>query len=288
MTFTTVRRSLLVTVGLLALCALAQAQPNLYVASFGSNQVLKYRGSDGASLGAFVTAGSGGLSAPTGLVFSPWTGDLLVGSDLTGQVLKYDGNTGASLGVFCTVPTPRGIGYGPGLNLLVPEDGDNKIEKLQTYVGTDLGTLVTSTYAENAVVSPFSGNLLVAVFGANQVLQFDANTGASLGVFASGGGLASPFSIAFSPWTKDLLVTSRDSNQVLRCDHRTGAFLGVFASANLSAPFGMAFGPDYNLYVANFDNSTVTKYDGATGAFLSTFVTSGSGGLASPTFLTWR
>jgi DNA-binding beta-propeller fold protein YncE len=278
---------ILPAVGLLALCTLAQAQPNLYVASFGSNQVLKYSGTDGAPLGAFVTAGSGGLIQPLGLVFSPWTGELLVGSSATGQVLKYDGNTGASRGLFGAATTPRGLSYGPGLNLLVAQDGSNKIQKFETYVGTDLGTLVTGAFAESAVVSPFSGNLLVSDFNASQILQFNANTGAPLGVFASGGGLISPFSIVFSPWTKNLLVASRETNQVLQYDGRTGAFLGIFASANLSLPFGLTFGPDSNLYVSNFGNNTVTKYNGLTGDFLGTFVTAGSGGLSFPGFLTF-
>jgi len=156
------RRSILLTVGFLVLCALAQAQPNLYVSSSGNHQVLEYRGYDGAPLGAFVPAGSGGLNQPTGLVFSPWTQNLLVSSGNSGQVLKYDGNTGTSLGLFGTTPTPRLLGFGPGLNLLVPDNGAGKIEKFETYVGTDLGTFATQPYPEAFVVSPFSGNVLVA------------------------------------------------------------------------------------------------------------------------------
>src|SRR5436309_1465529 len=44
---------------------------NLYVSSLNSAEVLRYNGLTGASMGAFVTAGSGGLAHPFGLKFGP-------------------------------------------------------------------------------------------------------------------------------------------------------------------------------------------------------------------------
>ena len=101
MTFEAERTIIRPTAGFLALCALAEAQSSLHVSSNGSGQVLKCRCYYVAPLGAFVTAGSIGLSRPTCSVFSPWTGSLLVSSSGTRHVLQYDGNTGASLGVRC-------------------------------------------------------------------------------------------------------------------------------------------------------------------------------------------
>jgi hypothetical protein len=42
---------------------------NFYVASAGTGQILRYNGTTGAFLGAFVTAGSGGLATPQFFVF---------------------------------------------------------------------------------------------------------------------------------------------------------------------------------------------------------------------------
>jgi DNA-binding beta-propeller fold protein YncE len=72
----------------------AQAQ-ELYVSSFETHQVLRYDGTTGAFLNAFVAAGSGGLQNPTGLAFGP-DGALYVGSSNTAEVLRYDGQTGRS------------------------------------------------------------------------------------------------------------------------------------------------------------------------------------------------
>ena len=44
---------------------------DLLVSSEGTNQVLRYNGSTGAFMDAFVTAGSGGLVSPHGLVLGP-------------------------------------------------------------------------------------------------------------------------------------------------------------------------------------------------------------------------
>ena len=43
----------------------------------------------------------------------------------------------------------------------------------------------------------------------------------------------------------------------------------------------MTFGPDGNLYVANFNNN-ISRFNGKTGAFIDTFVPVGSGGLNDP------
>jgi len=80
----------------------------------------------------------------------------------------------------------------------------------------------------------------------------------------------------------DLLVASRANGRVIRYDDATGAPVGNFvlpARDGLESPFGMAFGPDGNLYVANGlkpDGSTpstnsVLRYDGQSGAFIDEF-----------------
>ena len=88
-------------VAVLILLGPAVARADLLVASAGSNQVLRYDGNTGGFQAVFVTAGSGGLSGPVGLVFGP-DGNLYVASAGSNQVLRYNGTTGAFINAFVT------------------------------------------------------------------------------------------------------------------------------------------------------------------------------------------
>jgi hypothetical protein len=62
-------------------------------------------------------------------------------------------------------------------------------------------------------------------------------------------------------------------HRITAYEESTGAFKGVFASGDgLSTPYGMTFGPQGNLYVADFDTGSVLRYNGHTGQFIDTFV----------------
>jgi WD40 repeat protein/serine/threonine protein kinase len=86
---------------------------HLYVASFGTHAVLRYHGTTGAFLNAFVPAGRG-LREPDGLAFGP-DGKLCVVSHGTNTVLRYHGTTGAYLDAFTgpsgLLKTPTYLSY---------------------------------------------------------------------------------------------------------------------------------------------------------------------------------
>ena len=63
---------------------------HLYVASYSTNEVLKYDKTNGNFITDFVSAGSGGLTSPRALDFGP-DGHLFVASEGTNEILKYDG-----------------------------------------------------------------------------------------------------------------------------------------------------------------------------------------------------
>ena len=79
-----------------------------------NSTVLRYDGTTGAFIDAFVPPGSGGLVIPGGLVFGP-DGNLYVvdSNPDNGQVLRYDGTTGAFIDAF----VPPGSG-----GLFLPTD----------------------------------------------------------------------------------------------------------------------------------------------------------------------
>jgi hypothetical protein len=86
------------------------------VASQGSDSILSYDGTTGNSLGAFVTAVFGGLSAPSASIFDP-NGNLLVASG-SGAILSYD-SSGMFLGDLVS-PGSGGLSTPIGL-AIVPE-----------------------------------------------------------------------------------------------------------------------------------------------------------------------
>jgi len=229
---------------------------DLYVASAVTDEVLVYDGSTGDVIGAFISAGSGGLDGPHALAFRG--GDLYVSGRLSDAVHRYDGATGAFIDTF--VP-----GGSAGLD-----------DPVDFAFGPD-------------------GHLYVISQNTNEILAYDGADGSFLGVFVGddpattgvdeSGGVDEPFSLLFADGV--LYVTSFGTNEVLTYDGGSGAFLGVFVAAGsggLLGPRQLTFGPDGNLYVANGGDNTVARnsvlrYDGQTGAFIDEFVAEQSGGL---------
>jgi DNA-binding beta-propeller fold protein YncE len=217
---------------------------DLYVGSLQTGSVLRYDGTSGAFVSAFVPSGSGGLAFPTGVIFGP-DGNLYVSSLGSAQVMRYSGSTGA--------PLPSGANPGA---VFIPQ-------------GNGLGN-------PQGLAFDASNNIYVASAQSNSVLKYDS-TGAFIGTFASGNGLLTPSGVIFGP-NGNLFVNSSGNNQVLEFNGTTGAFLTAFATTNLSGPLDLKFGPDGNLYVSNNSSTTISEFNGITGSFLQSL----SGGLNGP------
>ena len=133
-----------------------------------------------------------------------------------------------------------------------------------------------------------AAELLISSQLTNKVLEFNASTGAYVGVFADNtSGLSSPRAILLGS-DGNVYVASYGTDSVKKYS-ATGTYLGDFVAAGsggLDGPDGMCWGPDGNLYVSSSLNHRVLRYQGpggaSPGAFIDTFVTAGSGGLNSP------
>lgn len=119
----------LITILSLAYSPFALHAQVLYVSSDFSHEVLRYNPQTGVLIDVFVTAGSGGLDQPHGIIDrGP---DTIVASFGTDQVLRYDAATGAFLGVFISSATglndPVYMVHGPEGNLYISSQASDEI-----------------------------------------------------------------------------------------------------------------------------------------------------------------
>jgi sugar lactone lactonase YvrE len=145
-------------------------------------------------------------------------------------------------------------------------------------------------YSLDPIIGP-DGYLYVSGWNSDNVVRFNASTGAYVDTFvpAGSGGLNKACGMAFGP-DGNLYVADTVGSRVLRYNGSTGAFIDAFVAAGsggLDQAEGVTFGPDGNLYVSDYRRHNVLRFNGTTGAFMNIFVTTRSGGLENPEDLTF-
>jgi DNA-binding beta-propeller fold protein YncE len=174
------------------------------------------------------------------------------------------------------------------VELLVADWSNDRILQFNGTTGAFQKELVSSgsgglNNPEGMAVGP-DGSLYVSSTFTNQVLRYDLNTGASLGVFATNADL--PIGLKFGP-DGDLYVASRGGDGVFRYDGHTGAPKGLFASAPTSVlwwAWDMEFGPNGDLFLSSFERGTILRFDGTTGALEGEFAAFHPGALSGMAF----
>ncbi len=120
----------------------------------------------------------------------------------------------------------------------------------------------------------------ISSFGTNQLMRFNEDTGAFIGVVASVNG---PFASQIG-FDGDLFVSSHNTGEVLRFDSITGAYKGPFIKAHeggLTNPTAPNFGPDGKVYVGDLATNRVLRYD-SNGNFIDVFADSVTSDLNGP------
>jgi len=212
----------------------------LYVGDVGDDTVKRYDATTQAFQGDFVSPSSGGLHGPRGLIFNQ-SGDLLVANqnvnlDVNGEILKYNGVTGMSTGALVPQTDPNAPFAPRGIVLR-----ENRL-----YVASIVGEDKIGAFGNGKVfVYKQEGTFLGDLKPSHKIIS---------------GGLFHPRGLVFGPdgllYVSNWRTLTPGSGNILRFDPEKGAYLGVFASndnyPNFSAPEGLVFGPDGNLYTTSF------------------------------------
>lgn len=200
----------------------------MYVGSEYTDEVLRFDWTTGTFVDVFVSAGSGGIGGPHGLIFGPdANGDNVPELYVTGRdtqnLVRYDGATGQPLGTMNTA--------GSGA-LSLPE----------------------------SLTSDANGVLYVASTGNSRVQKYDAVTGAYLGAITNPA-LIGPKGIKFGP-DGLLYVTSSANDRILKFT-ASGTYMGDYVpagSGGLDDPYRLTFGPNGNLYTTSLRTSHVLEF----------------------------
>ena len=233
---------------------------------------------EGVFVRELVAAGAGGLAFPSAMVVAP-DGSLLIADGEGDNVLRFDIHTGAFLGEFVEAASgglmvPYGLTIGPAGNLYVSTDHAGVIEydgatgaHVRQFVEHGAGNL---HHARGMLFIPKPARLgpgwrfLVANGEANNVLEFDAETGAYVGVFNEGdfrGKLRSPWGL------------------------RQGPNGNVFvSSANLHTRSAPPAGSEFSTRGAglHLTNPHIFQYDGRSGKLINAYVQGMDSGLDHP------
>lgn len=162
---------------------------DLFVASFETDQILRYDGATGAYEGVFVTAGLGLLDGPdAGTKFGP-DGLLYVPSFWNDRVLRYDAN-GAFVDEFVSfreggLRRPRDLVHRKG-SWYVASSQTNRILRFDA-AGNALGEVATVGRPYALAFDPIWADLCVVSLQSNSVRVFAPATGAALSTLVPSG-----------------------------------------------------------------------------------------------------
>jgi hypothetical protein len=228
--------------------------------------VKRFDAQTGRCLGAFVTANSGGLQGPRGVIFDNTQDQLLVVNqnahveDVNGAVLQYDGSSGAFLDAIVPTTDPTALLQPRGMVLW-----DHKL-----FVA-DLG-LVPPDNAPGRLLEFTKDGTFVADRTPNST-DFPREQ------FFPRGLVTGPDGLLYLANATNLVNTPLGGD-ILRFDPATGHFVDRFVTSSgggtcdcvneLNRPEGLVFGPDGNIYTTSFradatDNDKILIFQGPAG-----------------------
>ncbi len=250
---------------LLAVGAIAQAQPFAYVASSGTNVVQK------------IDTSSNTLAGTIGVGVAPF-GVAVTNDGTKVYVANYAGNSvsvidTATQTVVATIPVmnaPYGVAVNAaGTRVYVAHyEAINKVSVIDTATNTVLTTVTVGSWPNAIAVNP-AGTLVYVTNdqnGDNSVSVINTTTNAVIATIPVG---ANPRGVAFSPNGSYAYVSNYSSNSISVISTTTHSVVATIATP--TGPYGMAISADgLKLYVANYDNNSLSVINAATHTLFTT------------------
>lgn len=260
---------------------------DIFVSSRNSNAIIRFSGENGAYLGEFVEAGSGGLSNPQEVLFHPQTGHLLVTGAGNSTVKLYNGQTGAFIRDFTDAgeyaldhPTKMSIGFDGQLYISQWGPTQRKVVRFNLETGAFIDEFTQTNITDGC--GHFwdeEGNLYVASYGGGQngnVLKFNPSGGGQE-VFINSTILQGPVGIWRNDGTGDFFIVDWTLGEVHRFDSN-GNHMEKFIEG-MARTEGSTFGPDGNIYLCDWQLNLVNRYS-PDGTSLGVFAS--GGGMLAP------
>ncbi len=244
---------------------------SLYVANEGNGTVRQFSDS-GADLGNFAT----GLNSPAYVTADP-AGNVYVSNNGGYSVNEYSpqGN------LMMTISTP----FHPGDavvtasgNILVADYFGGKVYQYSP-TGQSLGLFSNPGLGRADFMALDShGNLYVTDFGfhATGFVEKISPTGVDEGHFLTNvGGIAGiAFDSSGNLYAAFESQFSYNGTDMIREYSASGQDLGLITATGIDLPYGLTFGPNGNLFVANFGNNTIHEFS-PSGTDLGVFASTG-------------
>jgi hypothetical protein len=277
------------------------AEHDLLVISAGTDRVLRLRGDSGRYAGIEIAEREQpqALGFQSALAWNPArkSVDALVAT----QLRRYERATaqrqtlavGYQGGPQPALPSafPAGLAVAPNGTVFIADEVSRSLVALDAasariIEGQNAFAPGTSSFQEapRALLRTPAGRLW-ALERSGTMIEFDASSGARLRTLPPpqiGVGLAT--ALAYDASRDALLMADAARNRVLRVNLGSGLSEVLIASSagGLSAPAGLAIGPDRRMYVSSAGSDQVLRYALDSGAFVDVFSQVPAGRLAEP------
>jgi hypothetical protein len=207
----------------------------------------------------------------------PGYGDFIVASFGSNQLLLYS-DQGQFIRLFHELAGGEQLYHlenGPDNTIYVPAS-------MELFQLSATGTVLNAySLSEPAYDVAFGANgALLTVGGNPECVRYAAPDYFTSELFGQPGLLQSALAVAVGP-NGDIFVADSQGDEVLRYNGTTFAEIGVFGDANSSGnasgegqlhyPTFLRFGPNGNLFVANYGAGCISEYDGSTGAWIRNY-----------------